>query len=369
MWSRAHGCSSAGIKEDPAPTLCTMGSSKEWPQALKLEMIDAHKAGEGYKKIAMRFHVPVSSVRNVIKKWKLTGSVEVKKRSGRPRKISDTTAPTIATKAGQNSRVTAKLLQEDLAHSGVVVHCSTVKRYLRKYSKSSSSMSAPQKDPAEAAEEWAQHWLHGGFYVPTVTKMLEINIDKVVDGRSGVKFFVPLCGKTADMKWLAEMGHSVVGVERSQNAVRQFFEENNMSYTEEFVPKIPGAKVFQNMDKTLSLYQCDIYSFNSSFEGQFDAIWDRGALVVINPKEREKYAALIISLMAPGCRYLLDTMLYDPKRYAGPPFLVTDEQVQNLFGSDCDIESLQEEDALTEEWADSGLDSLTEKVHLLVLKS
>lgn len=52
-------------------------------------MIDAHKAGEIYKKIAKCFQVPTSSVQNAIKKWPLTGTVEVKIRSGRPRKFRE----------------------------------------------------------------------------------------------------------------------------------------------------------------------------------------------------------------------------------------------------------------------------------------
>lgn len=44
---------------------------------------------------------------------------------------------------------------------------------------------------------------------------------------------------------LADMGHSVVGVEISEKAIRQFFEENNMTYSGEPVPAIPGAKVFK----------------------------------------------------------------------------------------------------------------------------
>uniref|UniRef100_A0A3Q1GT66 Thiopurine S-methyltransferase n=1 Tax=Acanthochromis polyacanthus TaxID=80966 RepID=A0A3Q1GT66_9TELE len=32
--------------------------------------------------------------------------------------------------------------------------------------------------------------------------MLENNIDKVLNGRKGVRFFFPLCGKAVDMKWL-----------------------------------------------------------------------------------------------------------------------------------------------------------------------
>lgn len=44
---------------------------------------------------------------------------------------------------------------------------------------------------------------------------------------------------------LADMGHSVVGVEISEKAIRQFFEENNLIYSEEPVPAIPGAKVYK----------------------------------------------------------------------------------------------------------------------------
>lgn len=44
---------------------------------------------------------------------------------------------------------------------------------------------------------------------------------------------------------LADLGHSVVGVEISEMAIRQFFQENKMTFSEEDVPAVPGAKVFQ----------------------------------------------------------------------------------------------------------------------------
>ncbi|XP_031722391.1 probable thiopurine S-methyltransferase isoform X2 [Anarrhichthys ocellatus] len=205
--------------------------------------------------------------------------------------------------------------------------------------------------------------------------MLENNIDKVLSGRTGVRFFFPLCGKALDMKWIADMGHSVVGVEISEKGIKQFFEDNNMTYSEEPVPAIPGAKVFKSSERNISLYQCDLFNFSSSIEGQFGAIWDRGSLVAINPRDREKYAALIISLMAKDCRYLLDTLLYNPESYGGPPFLVPDEQVASLFGNSCDLEQLQSLDALdaltalTDRQRRWGLDYLTETVHLITPKS
>lgn len=41
------------------------------------------------------------------------------------------------------------------------------------------------------------------------------------------------------------MGHVIVGVEISEKAIKQFFEEHSLDYTEEPVPAIPGAKVFK----------------------------------------------------------------------------------------------------------------------------
>lgn len=232
-------------------------------------------------------------------------------------------------------------------------------------------MLAAQADRVMALGEWEERWEESriGFHQPQVHKMLLSNIDKVLAGRKGVRFFFPLCGKAVDMKWLADMGHSVVGVEIAEKAIKQFFEENNMTCSEEPFPAIPGAKLYKSSEGNISIYQCDLFSFSSSIEAQFGVIWDRGSLVAINPKDREKYASLIISLMAKDCRYLLDTLLYNPELYKGPPFFVPDEQVQSLFGKSCDLELLQSVDALTDRQRGWGLDYLTENVHLITPKS
>ncbi|XP_062301619.1 probable thiopurine S-methyltransferase isoform X3 [Osmerus eperlanus] len=234
-----------------------------------------------------------------------------------------------------------------------------------------NKMLAAQADRVMALGEWEERWQEDkiGFHQPNIHPMLESNIEKVLAGRKEVSFFFPLCGKALDMKWLSDMGHSVVGVEIAEKAIKQFFEENNMTYSEEEVPVIPGAKVYKSSEGNISLYQCDLFNFSSSVAGQFGGIWDRGSLVAINPADREKYAALIMSLMAKDCRYLLDTVLYNPELYKGPPFMVPDEQVQSLFGASCDIELLHSVDALTDRQKGWGLDYLTEKVHLISPKT
>uniref|UniRef100_A0A3Q1FQ26 thiopurine S-methyltransferase n=1 Tax=Acanthochromis polyacanthus TaxID=80966 RepID=A0A3Q1FQ26_9TELE len=164
-------------------------------------------------------------------------------------------------------------------------------------------MLEPQADRVRTLEEWEEYWQKDniGFHIdhsnlkcvchPIMLLLLSVAVR------------------------LADRGHSVVGVEISEKAVRQFFEENNMTYSEEAAAGVPGAKVFKSSEKSISLYQCDLYDFSSSVEGQFGAIWDRGSLVAVNPQDREKYAALMVSLMAKDCRYLVDNLLYNPTLY------------------------------------------------------
>ncbi|XP_075907729.1 putative thiopurine S-methyltransferase [Nelusetta ayraudi] len=229
-------------------------------------------------------------------------------------------------------------------------------------------MQAPQADRVRTLEEWEKVWQEGriGFHQPGVHKKLEENLHVVLAGRSKVRFFFPLCGKAVDMKWLADMGNSVVGVEISEKAIKEFFKESQLTYSEEPVPGITGAKVFKSSDGNISLYQCDLYSFSSSVGGQFGAIWDRGSLVAINPGDREKYAALMTSLMAKDCRYLLEALTYNPELYEGPPFCLLNEQVHTLFGKSCNLELLQSEEFFTKTL--KGLDSSTQHILLITVK-
>ncbi|XP_046690582.1 probable thiopurine S-methyltransferase isoform X2 [Silurus meridionalis] len=232
-------------------------------------------------------------------------------------------------------------------------------------------MMTAQADRVMAPSEWEERWQEGriGFHQPHVHQMLKDNLDKVLCGREQVRFFFPLCGKAVDMKWLADMGHVIVGVDISEIGIKQFFEEQNLEYKEEPVPAIPEAKVFKSSDAKISLYKCNLYEFSSAIEGQFGGIWDRGSLVAINPCDRQKYASLIMSLMDKDCKYLLNTLEYNPELYKGPPFFVPEEVVKSLYRDACDIELVQHRDALREKFKAWGIDSLLEKVYLLTPKA
>ena len=66
--------------------------------------------------------------------------------------------------------------------------------------------------------------------------------DILTDGKTGLDILVPMCGKTLIMLWFAEKGHRVVGIEWSEIAVKQFFEENGLAYNTKLC-KIGGIEM------------------------------------------------------------------------------------------------------------------------------
>ena len=87
---------------------------------------------------------------------------------------------------------------------------------------------------------------------------------------------VPLCGKTPDLLWLAQRGHDVVGVELSEIAVESFFDDHGL----EFVREAGGPLIrYTAKNHSLTLFCGDYFDFQSE---QFDALYDRGALVALS---------------------------------------------------------------------------------------
>ncbi|XP_067857748.1 probable thiopurine S-methyltransferase [Heptranchias perlo] len=220
-------------------------------------------------------------------------------------------------------------------------------------------------------EDWMTRWEKKriGFHEDEIHKLLKKHLDIILNGRKQIRIFFPLCGKSLDMKWLADQGHTVVGVEVSKMAIKEFFAEQNVSYTQESVPGMPSAEVFKSCDGQISLFNCDMFDFSSLIPQKFDGIWDRGSLVAINPSDRQRYVKLMITLMAKGCHYLLDTFMYDQDKCVGPPFSVPELAIQDLYGQSCKIQLIESSDALTDRQRLWGLDSFIEKIHLITLKT
>ncbi|OWF41046.1 hypothetical protein KP79_PYT17098 [Mizuhopecten yessoensis] len=151
------------------------------------------------------------------------------------------------------------------------------------------------------------------------------------------KIFVPLCGKTVDIKWLADRGNEVVGLEASEIAVKEFFSEQNIDYITEDVPALKG-KLYRSHDNKIKLYCCDLFLFSTEVESGFSGIWDRGSLEAMTPADQKRYIELMKTLIHPGIGYLLETPDRDPNK--GPPFNVSIEDLEEGFGQGCSAAKL-----------------------------
>ncbi|XP_026984265.1 thiopurine S-methyltransferase isoform X2 [Sagmatias obliquidens] len=202
-----------------------------------------------------------------------------------------------------------------------------------------------QKNRVLTLEEWQEKWVNHkiAFHQERGHQLLKKHLDTFLKGAKELRVFFPLCGKAVEMKWFADRGHSVVGVEISELGIREFFTEQNLSYSEEQIMEIPGAKVFKSSSGNISLYCCSLFDLPS-------------------------YADIMLSLTRTGFQYLLSVFSYDPTKHAGPPFYVPDAEIKTLFGSVCNIHCLEKVDAFEEGHKSWGIDYIIEKLYLFIEK-
>lgn len=145
---------------------------------------------------------------------------------------------------------------------------------------------------------WLQCWRdqHTEFHQAAVNTMLT-EFWPSLHLPAGSRIFVPLCGKSLDMLWLAQQGYDVIGVELSPLAVRAFFKENRL------LPRKQkrGAFTFWQHGK-LSILCGDYFALSAADLGAIDAVYDRAALTALPEDLRIHYVSRlrqIISAKAP----------------------------------------------------------------------
>jgi thiopurine S-methyltransferase len=95
-------------------------------------------------------------------------------------------------------------------------------------------------------------------------------------------------------------------------------------------------------------------------------VWDRAALVALDPKDRPAYLDTLWRVLVPGGLVLLVTFTYDQKKLPGPPWSVSDDDVQALCGERFTIERiLTRDEALGPKFIEAGVTSLTESLYAL----
>lgn len=219
-----------------------------------------------------------------------------------------------------------------------------------------------RRDPLDA-EFWHQRWRDGriGFHLNSTNPNLSEWYDRL-ELVAGQRVFVPLCGKSLDLLWLAEQGLEVIGVELSELAVRSFFEENGLE------PEILSVNDHDHWRAgNITILHANFFDLQSADLGPVDAVYDRASLIALPPGMRGKYAGKMRELVSTGVPVLLITLDYPGHQMSGPPFPVSRGEVEELYGKHYRIEPLASIDLLSDEphWREKGLEELTETIYLL----
>ena len=202
-------------------------------------------------------------------------------------------------------------------------------------------MAGVEQQGAISDSKWLSLWEQGRtpWHQAEPDKSLQRHIHRLTKGQSSISIFVPFCGKSLDLVWLAGQGHSVVGVEISPLAVQQLFEENNLPYSSTEGDKFT---VFEaTKDIKLKVFTGSMFNLTPDMTGLCDAVWDRRALVAVNMADRETYIQVTRSILKPEGTILMTRLEYDPSEHSGPPFNLTSDIVQALFGDGYSIEDLE----------------------------
>ena len=189
-------------------------------------------------------------------------------------------------------------------------------------------------------EFWLQRWEEGqiGFHQDAVHPDLLAHQARLLGG-SRKRVFVPLCGKSRDLAWLAAQGHEVVGAELSAVAVRQLFEEAGLEAT---VTAEGGAERWQS--GSLTVFCGDLFALTDAQLGRFDRIWDRAALVALPEDMRGGYTERLRSLLTDDGAILLNCFRYGLP--GGPPHSISEHEVFRRYGDGFSLELLRATDGI-----------------------
>ncbi len=217
-------------------------------------------------------------------------------------------------------------------------------------------------------EFWRQRWLENqiGFHLDEVNTYL-LKYWSALDLDKDTTVFVPLCGKSKDLIWLAEQGHHVIGVECSELAVTAFFNDHQLSYK---VIDNQFHKHYISNTINIELLHGDFFDMDKVLLDSVDAIFDRASLVALPADMRQLYVDKLADSLSKETKILLITLEYDQNKMSGPPFSVSTEEVDALYSSSFDIQLLDQHNVLDDQirFKQRGLDYLVESVYLLKLK-
>ncbi len=209
---------------------------------------------------------------------------------------------------------------------------------------------------------WQERWESGviPFHEGVVNQMLDHWFESL-KLEAGAQVFVPLCGKTMDMYWLAQQQCKVLGVEFCEIAARDFFTEQQLA-----VERHPGERFETFISADIEILRGDFFNLNQTDLAGVSAVYDRASLVALPESDRNRYAQHLRTHLPAGVAMLLISFEYDTARMSGPPFSVSEQEVTDLYASHFEILRLESREIIDSKivFKERGLESIIEHAFL-----
>lgn len=208
------------------------------------------------------------------------------------------------------------------------------------------------------ASFWHNMWKTNkiGFHLHNTNQFLIDHFD-TLNLEKNSRVFIPLCGKTVDIKWLLDNGYKVAGAELSELAIKDLFE--SLGITPQIKEK---ANLKHFYAPNIDIYVGDIFNLDKQLLGTIDAVYDRAAIVALPEELRVKYTKHLVDITS-SVKQLLITIEYEEGLIQGPPFSLREEAVKSYYEDIYTFELLE-----VEYEADFKI-SATERVWLLESKN
>ena len=213
------------------------------------------------------------------------------------------------------------------------------------------------------AKFWLDRWQENeiGFHQAEHNELL-LNFWHRLGLQAGEPVFVPLCGKSLDMRWLENAGHEVVGVELAQLAAEAYFAEGGEQPERTVVDRFA---CYQGAGTRI--YQGDIFDMTAPLLEGVAGLFDRGALVALPPDIRFRYVDHLLRIIPDGTRILLLAFEYEQELVPGPPHAVHPDEIEQLYGARCEVELLESiiTSALPPRFVEGGVRQAAESVYVI----
>jgi thiopurine S-methyltransferase len=183
--------------------------------------------------------------------------------------------------------------------------------------------------------------------------------------KSGDTIFLPLCGKSADITWLAEQGFQVVGVELSAIAIKSYFCEQGLNYEQ-----LESGPFAAYVSGNIRLLEGSFFDLQREDLTDCSLVYDRAALIALEEPVRARYTDWMQSIMGDKADMLLVTLDYDQSEMNGPPFSVSTDEVVRHYGQAFQVHTMLQTEIVDDSprWRSKGLSSLVESVYQLEQK-